>query len=103
MDTSLCKLTLSCPKSGAVSIIDALDDLQPALPGYTLLDGQGRGPSLDYSSASEEVQGAARIVMIIIVLPADQIDDVLSMIRESYRRPQLSYWVEPVLDFGRLQ
>lgn len=103
MDTSLRKLTLSCPKSGAVSILDALDTLEPALPGYTLLDGQGRGPSLEYASGSEAVEGAIRIVLILIVLPANQIEDVLAMVKKNYRRPQLSYWVEPIVDFGRLQ
>ncbi len=103
MDTPLRKLTLTCPKAGAVSILDALDDIEPKILGYTFIDGQGRGPHLDYVNASEKVQGAMRVVLIVMVLPEEQIESVLAMIKEVYRRPQLSYWVEPILDFGKLQ
>lgn len=103
MDTSIRKLTLSCPKLGAVYILDALDDIEPALPGYTFQEGQGRGPSLEYANGREAVQGAMHVVIIVIVLPAYRIDDVLTMVKEVYRLPHLSYWVEPILDFGRLK
>jgi nitrogen regulatory protein PII len=103
MDTPLRKLTLTCPKAGAISILDALDDIEPNLPGYTFIDGQGRGPQLDYMNASEKVQGAMRVVLIVIILPESQIEDVLAVVKAVYHRPQLSYWVEPVLDFGKLQ
>lgn len=102
MDSSLRKLTLVCPKDAGISILDCLDTLKPELPGYTFIDGQGRGRHMDYVTANEKVQGAMRVIMVIVILPEEQIENVLSVVKQTYRRPQISYWVEPVLDFGRL-
>ncbi len=103
MDSPLRKLTLVFPKAIEATVIDTLDGLAPALPGYTSQDGFGRGSSMHLASASEKVKGAMRIFSLLLILPEERIFDVLEAIRCACPRRQISYWVEPVLEFGRLQ
>lgn len=103
MDTPLRKLTLVCPKNIEPTVLDTLDGLAPGLPGYTCLDGFGRGASMHLSSSAEKVKGAMRVFTVLIILPEERINGVLEAIRRACPRRQISYWIEPVLDFGRLQ
>ncbi|PWE17793.1 hypothetical protein DDZ18_09065 [Marinicauda salina] len=102
MVAPLRKLTLICPREIKQTIADALDAVEPALPGFTVIDAEGRGPEAELASASERVRGAMRAAMFQIVLPADQVAGVLDALAKECRRPQLAYWTEPVEDFGRL-
>ena len=103
MDTSLRKLTLACPRSLETAVLDVLDNMEPPLPGFSLIPAKGRGADIDLMSVSERVQGAGNIVLIQIILSETGIQSVLDTIRKSCGRAHISYWVEPVLDFGRLQ
>ena len=103
MDAPLRKLTLVCPKSIEPTLLDTLDGLVPELPGYTSQDGLGRGRSMDLASTAEKVKGAMKIFSVLIILPENHIPAVLEAVRVACPRRQISYWIEPVLDFGRLQ
>ncbi|MCB9961599.1 MAG: DUF3240 family protein [Hyphomonas sp.] len=103
MDAPLRKLTLVCPKSIEPTLLDTLEGLTPELPGYTSQDGHGRGASMDLASTAEKVKGAMRIFTVIMVLPESGIGAVLEAVRQACPRRQISYWIEPVLDFGRLK
>lgn len=103
MDSPLRKLTLVCPKSVEATVLDTLQGLVPELPGYTSQDGYGRGSSMDLASTAERVKGAMRIFTVMIVLPEDGIAPVLEAIRLACPRRQISFWTEPVLDFGHMQ
>jgi len=103
MDSSLRKLTLAFPKAVESSILDALDSLDPPLTGYSFVNGKGRGGNMQLSNVSERVHGAANVILLYIVLPQTDVDAVLEAIRASCSRPNISYWTEPVLEFGRLQ
>lgn len=103
MDTSLRKLTLAIPKAIKATIFDVLDDMTPALKGYSFLSAQGRGSGEELTSGPEKVLGASNMILIMLILPEAQISTVLETIRSVCARPKISYWVEPVLDFGRLQ
>jgi hypothetical protein len=103
MDSPLRKLTLVCPKSIQPTVLDTLDALDPPLPGYTSHDGLGHGSSLDLASTAEKVKGAMKVFTVLIVMPENAIPLVLETIRQACPRRQISYWIEPVLDFGRLK
>ena len=102
MGAPLRKLTIICPREIEAVLADALDAMEPALPGYTVIEAHGRGPNMKPVSAVERVQGALRTAMFILILPQERISDVKETIRVACPRPQISYWVEPVEDFGRL-
>jgi hypothetical protein len=103
MDSPLRKLTLVCPKAIEPTVLDTLDAMVPALPGYTSQDGFGRGSSMHLASAAEKVKGAMKVFSLLLILPEDRIQDVLEVIRCACPRRQISYWIEPVIEFGRLQ
>jgi len=103
MDSPLRKLTLAIPKQIKGTILDVLDDMEPALQGYSLISAQGRGPLEELGSQAEKVLGASNVVLILVILPDVRIQMVLGAVLEACQRPNISYWVEPVLDFGRLQ
>ncbi|KJS26675.1 MAG: hypothetical protein VR75_06170 [Hyphomonadaceae bacterium BRH_c29] len=103
MDAPLRKLTLVCPKSVEPTVLDTLDAMLPELPGYTCNDGLGRGSSMELASTAEKVKGAMRIFTVIIVLPEEGIERILDAVKCACPRRQISFWIEPVLDFGRLK
>jgi hypothetical protein len=102
MVAPLCKLTLVCPREIKPVIADALDSLEPAVPGYTVVDAQGHGPDAALSSAGERVQGAMRTAVFLLILTKDEADRVLAALPEKCRRRQIAFWIEPVNDYGRL-
>lgn len=103
MDQTLRKLTLVGPVAIESAMIDCLDRLKPDLPGYTIISGEGRGLEADLPSPAERVRGAMRVITVLIILQEMQITPVLEAIREACPRPNIAFWVEPILDFGRLK
>lgn len=101
MDAPLRKLTIVCPRKVVATLADALDAMTPP-PGYTLVEAEGRGPSVHMHSAGERVRGAMHATMFILILPKDDIAKVTEAVRKDCPRPQIAYWVEPVEDYGRL-
>ena len=102
MGPPLRKLTIVCPREIEAALADALDAVEPPLPGYTIIEAHGRGGALQPASAVERVRGALRTSMFILVLAQDRIEGVTEAVRIACPRPQISYWMEPVEDFGRL-
>lgn len=102
MDSSLRKLTIICPRVLDSNFLDVLDSIED-LPGYTVVDALGRGPTTEQLSQREQVKGAMDAIMAIMILPQSQLDSVLSAVASSFAHTHISYWVEPVLDFARLQ
>lgn len=102
MDATIRKLTIVCPAVVEIALIECLDALEPALPGYTILAGEGRGQNMDLPSAAERVRGAMRVFTVQMILPEADIPRILEAVRTACPRPNIAYWVEPVLDFGRL-
>lgn len=103
MASTLRKLTLAFPRSIEASILDVLDDMEPPLQGYSFISAKGRGADMNLKAVSERVQGAGNILLVQIILMEHDISAVLENIRVTCGRPNISYWVEPILDFGRLQ
>lgn len=102
MGASLRKLTIVCPREVEAVLADALDAVEPALPGYTIIEAHGRGGAMHPASAVERVRGALQTSMFTLVLAQHRIESVTEAVRVACPRPQISYWVEPVEDFARL-
>jgi hypothetical protein len=58
---------------------------------------------MDLASTAEKVKGAMKIITVLMILPENVIPLVLEAVRVACPRRQISYWIEPVLDFGRLK
>ena len=102
MGPSLCKLSVVCPRDIQTALADILDDLPDAVPGYTMLDAEGRGADMRLATAGERVRGAMQAVQFVMILPREAVAGVLDVIAARCPRRQIAYWIEPVEDFGRL-
>lgn len=102
MDTSLCKLTITCPRTDTKRITDALDGAQPAIPRYVVVEAVEQGHDTALPSAAERVSGARKISLLTIVLPKGRVEPLIELVRNASSREGVAYWVEPVADFGRL-
>ncbi|WP_375203531.1 DUF3240 family protein [Hyphococcus sp.] len=102
MGTPLRKLTIVCPREIEAVLADALDAIEPPLPGYTIIEAHGRGGAMQPASAVERVRGALRTAMFILILAQDRVESVTEAVRIASPRQQIAFWVEPVEDFGRL-
>lgn len=102
MVSTLCKLTIITPRDVKTKLADVLDEMSDVIEGYTVLDGQGRGAAAELSSPAERVEGAMKIALFMMVLPEDAAEAVLDRIAGHCQRRKLTFWKEPVSDFGRL-
>lgn len=102
MDQQLCKLNVVTPRAIAPALLEVFDSAETPLPGYTVVDAEGHGPDVALMTGAESVAGAMRASLIIMILPPAQVEAVKSMILAASPRPNIAYWVEPVLDYGRL-
>jgi hypothetical protein len=102
MGSSLCKLSVIGPREIQTTLADLLDALPETVPGYTMIEAEGRGVDMSLATAGERVKGAMRAIQFMMILPRDAVPEVLATIAGRCPRRQITYWTEPVEDFGRL-
>lgn len=102
MTQNLKRLTVLVPVDLGDTLLEALLDLRPALPGFTTLFVSGHGERFDGASVRERVRGRIERRMAWLVLPAEDVDRVLQQLRERMPNPDAVWWVEPVERMGRL-
>lgn len=103
MDKSLCKFTLICPVAGFERIVELMLTLDPPITGFTTWNVEGHGFSFSGASVDERVRGSVRRQMITTVLARETATKLLTEIEEKAALPHLTYWIEPVESFGRMQ
>jgi len=103
LGAALCKLTLIYPPASEESLLAVIDELEPALPGFTTLKCDGHGAGFAHASPSERVRGRAERRCLMTVLPEAQAQTLLLTIKQEAPIPSLMYWIEPVNAAGRLQ
>jgi len=102
MSDTLYKLVLVCPDDLADAVASALLDMEPALPAFTTFRSDGHGLSFETASMTERVRGHVGRRIFWLVLKQGEAPDVLAHLAKSIRNPHVTYWTEPVLEFGRL-
>lgn len=102
MDQSLCKLTLVFPPAGSDRIIELMLETDPPIAGFTTWTAEGHGHGLATASISERVRGRVERSVLVAILPRPQLASALDAVRTKAAIPHLTYWVEPIDDFGQL-
>jgi hypothetical protein len=102
MDQSLCKLTLVYPPPAEDGIIELLLASDPPLPGFTSWTADGHGMGFDNASPGEKVRGRVRRCVLTLIATRGRIRALLDEIAAHLAIPRLLYWLEPVLEVGRL-
>lgn len=102
MDRSVCKLTIVCPPAAGDNIAELMLGLDPPVAGFTTFAAEGHGMSFDNASVGERVQGRVKRTVITAVLPRQEADRLVEIVRQDVAVAHMAYWIEPVLACGRL-
>ena len=103
MDRSPCKLTLVYPPEAEDGITELLLTAEPPLTGFTTLVAEGHGHDFANASTRERVRGRVRRGVLTVILSRGRLDWLLEEIRCKAAIQDLTYWVEPLEAFGRLE
>ncbi len=102
MNLSLKRLTVLTPRDLEDAVLQVLLEIQPPVPGFTVMHVSGHGERFDDTTVREKVHGRVGRVMIWLVLPAEDVERVLARLRERIENPDVVWWLEPVEAMGRL-
>lgn len=100
--TNLQRLTLVFPPSVEERLVETLLEQEPPLPGFTVVAAEGHGADFASASLREQVRGRVARRMLLMVLPAERIEPLVTVLRGELPNPHVAWWSEPVLAFGRL-
>lgn len=98
----LLQLTLVAPKSLEQELVDQLLAHPDWADGFTLVRGEGHSRRTQNLSAQERVRGRADRIGLQIVLEPAQAQALLEHLKHHLPKPEVAYWLTPVLEFGRL-
>jgi len=76
---------------------------EPPLPGFTTWTADGHGFGFGDASVSERVRGRVKRTVIVAVLDRVVAADLLDLIATKSAIAHLTYWTEPVDQFGQMQ
>ena len=95
------RLTLIFPPSLEDSVTEALS-AQPELPGFTLLHADGHTSDFGAASASERVRGRVQRRVLWMLIERSRVPCALEAVRAEVASHDVRWWLEPVLETGRL-
>lgn len=102
MDQSACKLTLVFPVSIEDRMVELLQESDPPITGFTTWGGEGHGHDFDKAETNERVRGRIKRRLLVAVMTLKRAEALLEEIRLRIPVRHLTYWIEPVLQFGTL-
>lgn len=76
--------------------------MRPRVGGFTTFSAEGHGFDFSKASIAERVRGRVERGVLVAVMPRTQATAILEHIRKSLPVPHMAYWLEPVLEVGRL-
>lgn len=76
--------------------------MRPKVGGFTTFAAEGHGFDFSKASIGERVRGRVERGVLVAVMPRSQATVILEHIRKSLPVPHMAYWLEPVLEVGRL-
>lgn len=102
MNTSLVQLTLAFPLALEEQLLGELRELDPDLPGFTILRAQGHGHGYAHASIREQVRGRTERGLMQLVMAGDRAEALVAGLGARLPLVEIAYWLTPVLGFGRL-
>ncbi|MFV0297389.1 MAG: DUF3240 family protein [Hyphomicrobiaceae bacterium] len=103
MDQPLCKLTLVYPIAAEERLLEIAMAARHPIGGFTTWRVEGHGQDFSRASVAERVRGRVTRGMFVLVQTRALIDQLLADLEAQAPVEHLTYWVEPVLAFGRMK
>jgi hypothetical protein len=100
--STLVKLSLAAPASLEEALVEQLLERPEWASGFTLLQAEGYSRHHHRLSPQELVRGRAQRILVQIVLEAEHAQALLAHLHTRFPKPDVAFWLEPVLNFGRL-
>ena len=99
---SLVMLTLAAPRALEDDLLEQLLAHPEWASGFTLSRVEGHSHREAPLTVQEQVRGRAGRIAVQIVLEAEQAQALLAHLKQRFPKPDVAYWLMPVLEFGRL-
>ena len=100
MTRTLVCVTLVASRDLRDELIEHLAEQPAVVPGFTLSDAEGHGPTVRLHSAAERVKGRADRVLVRIIMDEAAAAQLITQIDQEFVGSHLVYWTTPVLSFG---
>ena len=95
------RLNLIFPPQLETPITEALS-ADPRMPGFTLLHADGHTSDFGAASASERVRGRVQRRVLWMLIERSRVPCALDAVRAEVASHDVRWWLEPVLETGRL-
>lgn len=102
MENTLCKLTIVLPTTGADRICELMLASDPPIQGFTTWQAEGHGENFSNVSDAERVRGRVDRSVFTAILEPSRARSLLSRLAEEAPLAHMTYWFEPILEFGRM-
>ena len=97
-----CCLTLVCHHSVEERLVDHLLEHPEWVRGFTMLKMEGGSQKEILSSMIEQVRGRSQRVSFQSVMNLDDAHALVAHLKREESNAEMSYWITPVIEFGRL-
>lgn len=100
--SNLVKLSLAAPRHLEEELVEQFLERPDWASGFTLFKAEGHSRRHENLSIQEQVRGRTERILVQIVLETDNAEALLDQLRQRFPKRDVAWWLEPVLDFGRL-
>lgn len=76
--------------------------MEPPVRGFTTFAAEGHGFDFSNATVRERVRGRVERCVLMAVMPRARTSQLLELVRRKIPVSHMAYWLEPVLDVGRL-
>lgn len=95
------RLTLIFPPALESAVVETLAS-NPRTPGFTIVHAEGHGQDFANASAIEIVRGRIAQRVLWIATNDEACAELLRDLKEKVPSPQIVWWIDPLISFGRL-
>jgi hypothetical protein len=99
---ALVKLSLAAPMHLEDELVEQFLEFPEWASGFTLFKAEGYSRHHERLSMLELVRGRTQRILVQIVLEADNAQALLAHLKTRFPKRDMAWWLEPVIDFGRL-
>lgn len=96
-------LFLVAPPDLEETIIDLLLEHEDIVPRFITASIDTHGTAIALASVTERVRGRARRIEFKLLIQRTNVDTLLAAITEQLPRTGISWWLVPVLAYGRIE